>query len=74
MNPRGGRASLTLILGASFARSVRVIGGCRHGVVGDLADPHPGVDSDWKIRDVGEFQGEVAIKPRIDEPRRGVNK
>ncbi len=46
---------------------------CRHLIEADLSDLHPWIYSYWQVRHVGEFQGDLALEPRVDEARSRVN-
>ena len=64
---RGG-AALALVLRATCAAAVRLVGGGGHLHEADLADLHSRVERDRQTGDVGELERDVPVEPGVDEP------
>ena len=63
---RRGRLGLALVLRAELGRAVRPLDRARHLEEADLADPHPEVERDRQVGDVGQLEGQVALPARVD--------
>ena len=67
-----GRTALALVVGAVVLGSIGVLGGRGELEEAHLADLHARPELDWQGAHVGQFQGDVPFKARIDEPGGGV--
>src|SRR5690606_30630942 len=68
----GHRTCLPLVF-ASPCRSVGSFCGGHHGLKHDLTDAHARVEFYRTTPQIGEFQGDLSLKTRIDEPSGGVH-
>ena len=68
-----GRSPLTAVLRPETSRPVGAIGRGGHLEETDLTDLHTRVQGDGQVRHVRQFEREVAIPTRVDEPSRRVD-
>src|SRR4051794_18416180 len=62
---RGRRRRLALVARAELARAIRSLDRARHLEERDLTDLHAAVERNRQVRDVGEFERQVALPARI---------
>ena len=65
--------ALAFVLRAELARAVRDVGARGHLDETDLADLHTGIERDWQVCHIREFEREVAVPTSVNEPGSGVD-